>query len=650
MKQPRRTAFQTLVTRVLPGILLLFTFSARAATVTGSLIDLTGSSLDMDINFRSMNPPGASGIYVVVPSAKKVTSSAGTFTVSLLQGNYQVSSDRLNGYITVPAGSSTYNIKDLFAHFVSFLDDSGVTVSDEAFAADWDGVTTVAPSKNAIYDWSLLFNLTESGYTDVTTANATTGHHGLLPKLSGNASQGLKGDGTWGSVTSNPGGSDTQNQFNDGGVFAGNAASTFNKSTGKTTLNKLNVLYSSEHSITNATGSGITFDLRGAPELLTTNVSNQTITLTSPEGSQGGDWLIRLTGDGTHTLSFVAPGGYTLQARWGTFTSPPRVGITEYYFHQAGSIIYYDTVCPLTVADLPSQTSGSSILKGNGSGGFANAVSNTDYAPVASPTFTGTPDITQAVKFSGDISPSQITSNQNDYNPTGLSTASVLRLSTDASRDVTGLAGGADGRAIFLYNVGAQNLVLKNQSSSSSAANRFALNADLTIGADQGIALLYDSTSSRWRARGGLGTGSGGTTVYVNGSSVSNPNFKNSYNSKIATAAVTNLTVVLPDAVTLTDAATVATDASQGVLFRVTLGGNRTLGNPTNPTDGQLAWWEIIQDGTGSRTLTLDTKWALGTTITDVTLSTTASKRDFMQALYNSTADKWYIVRFVRGY
>ena len=40
-------------------------------------------------------------------------------------------------------------------------------------------------------------------------------------------------------------------------------------------------------------------------------------------------------------------------------------------------------------------------------------------------------------------------------------------------------------------------------------------------------------------------------------------------------------------AVTLTDAATIATDASLGNLFRVTLGGNRTLGNPTNPVDGQ---------------------------------------------------------------
>src|SRR4249919_1187083 len=51
-----------------------------------------------------------------------------------------------------------------------------------------------------------------------------------------------------------------------------------------------------------------------------------------------------------------------------------------------------------------------------------------------------------AFALPGDISPSQITSNQNDYNPASLSTASTLRLNSDASRDITGLQGGADGR------------------------------------------------------------------------------------------------------------------------------------------------------------------------------------------------------------
>jgi hypothetical protein len=102
--------------------------------------------------------------------------------------------------------------------------------------------------------------------------------------------------------------------------------------------------------------------------------------------------------------------------------------------------------------------------------------------------------------------------------------------------------------------------------------------------------------------------------------------------------------------IALTDASTIATDASLGNYFRVTLAGNRTLGNPTNPIDGQKAVWELIQDATGTRTITLGTAFALGTTITAVTLTTTASKRDFMGAVYNSTAAKWFVIALSKGY
>lgn len=107
---------------------------------------------------------------------------------------------------------------------------------------------------------------------------------------------------------------------------------------------------------------------------------------------------------------------------------------------------------------------------------------------------------------------------------------------------------------------------------------------------------------------------------------------------------------IVSGAVTLTDAATIATDASLGSGFRVTLGGNRTLGNPTNAKDGQMLLWEIIQDATGSRTITLDTNFALGTDISAITLTTTANKRDFLGARYNATAGKFYVVAFVKGY
>lgn len=102
--------------------------------------------------------------------------------------------------------------------------------------------------------------------------------------------------------------------------------------------------------------------------------------------------------------------------------------------------------------------------------------------------------------------------------------------------------------------------------------------------------------------------------------------------------------------VTLTDAANIATDASLGKHFRVTLGGNRTMDNPTNPINGQKIIYEIIQDGTGSRTITWGSAFAWGTTVTVPTLTTTAAKRDFVGFVYNSTTSKWYGLSVALGY
>lgn len=55
--------------------------------------------------------------------------------------------------------------------------------------------------------------------------------------------------------------------------------------------------------------------------------------------------------------------------------------------------------------------------------------------------------------------------------------------------------------------------------------------------------------------------------------------------------------------VALTDGANIATNAALGNIFTVTLGGNRTLDNPTNLVAGRTYAWIVTQDGTGGRTL-----------------------------------------------
>ena len=69
------------------------------------------------------------------------------------------------------------------------------------------------------------------------------------------------------------------------------------------------------------------------------------------------------------------------------------------------------------------------------------------------------------------------------------------------------------------------------------------------------------------------------------------------------------MTCALTPIVTLTDAASVATDLNTGNVFYVTLGGNRTLAAPTETTTniGAVGQIFIQQDGTGSRTLSYNT-------------------------------------------
>ena len=77
----------------------------------------------------------------------------------------------------------------------------------------------------------------------------------------------------------------------------------------------------------------------------------------------------------------------------------------------------------------------------------------------------------------------------------------------------------------------------------------------------------------------------------------------------------------------LTDGSTITPDLADSNNFSVTLGGNRTLANPTNITAGQSGSIFVTQDGTGSRTLAYGSYWdfAGGTA---PTLSTTANAID----------------------
>ncbi len=89
--------------------------------------------------------------------------------------------------------------------------------------------------------------------------------------------------------------------------------------------------------------------------------------------------------------------------------------------------------------------------------------------------------------------------------------------------------------------------------------------------------------------------------------------------------------------ITLTDGATITPDMDDGNNFTVTLGGNRTLANPTNLTAGQSGSIIVKQDGTGSRTLAYGTQWKFPSG-TAPTLTTTASATDRLDYFVESSS------------
>ena len=86
----------------------------------------------------------------------------------------------------------------------------------------------------------------------------------------------------------------------------------------------------------------------------------------------------------------------------------------------------------------------------------------------------------------------------------------------------------------------------------------------------------------------------------------------------------------------LTDQATIAWNVLTSPVAKVTLGANRTLGAPTGSQAGQFVSLLIIQDGTGSRTVTFNAAYEFKDD-TAPTLTTTANKGDLFVFRYNGS-------------
>lgn len=168
-----------------PIWVLLFSIAAHGATITGSLLLITGAnSPDKRVTFTPMDAPFATGINTTLWPSTTVTSVDGVFTATIAQGSYRVLIDgQPVGFIRVPIGSATYNINSLFACFVYLASEclqfpatnsAGLLINDGSGGLSW---TNVVPGSGGSAPAGTVINSTiasglpaVSAYTNLVAA------------------------------------------------------------------------------------------------------------------------------------------------------------------------------------------------------------------------------------------------------------------------------------------------------------------------------------------------------------------------------------------------------------------------------------------------------------------------------------------------
>lgn len=225
-------------------------------------------------------------------------------------------------------------------------------------------------------------------------------------------------------------------------------------------------------------------------------------------------------------------------------------------------------------------------------------------------------------------------------NTTGTFTYSVvtnanIRSAVSAANSGTGFGSLAfdSGTGVFTYTV----VTAANVRGNFSVAVGSGLTYDSGTGAFGTSAIPNSQLANSSVTLGSTSVALGGTITTATGLSITG-NAGTVTNGAYLNAAQ-SFTAGQRGAVSaLTDGATITPDFAVANNFSVTLGGNRTLANPSNQTAGQMGTIIITQDGTGGRTLAYGSNYKFpgGTA---PTLTTTAGAVDAL-AYYVESASR----------
>lgn len=255
-----------------------------------------------------------------------------------------------------------------------------------------------------------------------------------------------------------------------------------------------------------ATVSGTTTDIIGGTSNI--NIIDGGITVTTP--------LFYVGGGATSGTTIAAGNGGTLTLTYSNAAS----GLSLSDTNASTTILSRDGTKTLAVNNtniIAQSSTGFGVRNSAGSGTtFFASAAGTFSNTLTFPTTTGvtgqvlTTDGSGTLSWanSGDnasvITPTQLTGDQNNYNPSGFSTADLVRLSGDVGmRVITGLAAPTSAssyKQVTFTNIGSYTILFSSEDTDSTDLNRIIIEEKVfALYPRTSATFYYDNVSDRWR-------------------------------------------------------------------------------------------------------------------------------------------------------
>jgi len=255
-----------------------------------------------------------------------------------------------------------------------------------------------------------------------------------------------------------------------------------------------------------------------------------------------------------------------------------------------------------------------------------------------------TGDSSQNATFAGDVTVNggnvtltDATSARLTLNDTGGASWAISSAADDLTFGISGVSNYLtlnNTSATFAGYIGAGDGSYIGDGASSNSA--IALNVKPSANSENGIDVYAGTNASQFALR--VNNHAGTQLFKVDGAGAANFAGDVGIGTSAPAKQLHITKAAKADIGTLTDGATITPDFDANQNFSVTLGGNRTLANPSNIDAGQTGSIFVVQDGTGSRTLSFGSYWKFAGG-TAPTLSTAAGSVDRIDYIvYTTTA------------